>query len=36
LWKAKQPLSKVQLEREQLLKRVLGFASEKEKGIDID
>jgi len=27
LWKAKQPLSKIQLEREQLLKRVLGFAS---------
>lgn len=33
LWKGKAPLSKVQLEREQLLRRIFGFAGEKEKAI---
>lgn len=33
LWKSKNPLSKVQLEREQLLRRVFGFSGEKENDI---
>jgi hypothetical protein len=35
LWKGKTPLSKVQLERENLLRRVFGFSIEKEKEIGV-
>jgi hypothetical protein len=33
LWKSKASLSKVQLEREQLMRRVFGFSAEKEKDL---
>lgn len=33
IWKSKNPLSKVQLDKEKLMKRVFGFSCEKEKDI---